>query len=75
MYPMFGYTSVHGNPYQSGEKHRSRHVDSGADGGVSYQTATKAILMCLQSVQKWGNRRANLYWEQHLKSGHVPAEQ
>lgn len=29
----------------------------------------------LQSIQKWGNRRANLYWESHLKSGHVPPEQ
>ncbi|KAG8864272.1 hypothetical protein FRB96_006093 [Tulasnella sp. 330] len=28
----------------------------------------------LQSVQKWGNRRANLYWEAHLKSGHVPPD-
>jgi stromal membrane-associated protein len=29
----------------------------------------------LQSIQKWGNRRANLYWESHLKSGHVPPDQ
>jgi stromal membrane-associated protein len=28
-----------------------------------------------QSIQKWGNRRANLYWEAHLKSGHVPPDQ
>ncbi|KAG9025706.1 hypothetical protein FRB95_009846 [Tulasnella sp. JGI-2019a] len=28
----------------------------------------------IQSVQKWGNRRANLYWEAHLKSGHVPPD-
>ncbi|KAF8341711.1 hypothetical protein F5887DRAFT_1062464 [Amanita rubescens] len=26
------------------------------------------------SIQKWGNRRANLYWEAHLKSGHMPPE-
>jgi stromal membrane-associated protein len=28
-----------------------------------------------QSIQKWGNKRANLYWEAHLKPGHVPPEQ
>lgn len=28
-----------------------------------------------QSIQKWGNHLANLYWEAHLKPGHVPAEQ
>ncbi|KAG1829410.1 hypothetical protein EV424DRAFT_426595 [Suillus variegatus] len=28
----------------------------------------------MESIQKWGNRRANLYWESHLKSGHVPPE-
>lgn len=25
-------------------------------------------------MQKWGNRRANLYWEAHLKQGHVPPD-
>lgn len=24
---------------------------------------------------KWGNHRANLYWEAHLKAGHVPPDQ
>ncbi|PWO00411.1 ArfGap-domain-containing protein [Tilletiopsis washingtonensis] len=28
----------------------------------------------MASVQKWGNRRANAYWEAHLKAGHVPPE-
>ncbi|SNX84616.1 related to AGE2 - ADP-ribosylation factor and GTPase activating protein effector [Melanopsichium pennsylvanicum] len=28
----------------------------------------------MESVQKWGNRRCNLYWEAHLKIGHVPAD-
>jgi len=28
-----------------------------------------------QSIQLWGNKRANLYWEAHLKSGHIPPEQ
>jgi hypothetical protein len=28
-----------------------------------------------QSILKWGNRRANVYWEAHLKAGHVPPEQ
>ncbi|EJD54941.1 Arf GTPase activating protein, partial [Auricularia subglabra TFB-10046 SS5] len=28
----------------------------------------------MASVQKWGNRRANLYWEAHLKAGHVPPD-
>ena len=28
-----------------------------------------------QSIQKWGNHRANLYWEAHLKAGHVPPDQ
>ena len=29
----------------------------------------------MQSIQKWGNYRANLYWEAHLKAGHVPPDQ
>ncbi|KZP30322.1 ArfGap-domain-containing protein [Athelia psychrophila] len=28
----------------------------------------------MQSIEKWGNRRANLYWEAHLKAGHVPPD-
>ncbi|KAI6043787.1 hypothetical protein EDC04DRAFT_2647051 [Pisolithus marmoratus] len=28
----------------------------------------------MQSIQKWGNRRANLYWEAHLKAGHIPPD-
>ncbi|KAG8894607.1 hypothetical protein FRB99_001107, partial [Tulasnella sp. 403] len=31
-------------------------------------------LTVAQSIQKWGNRRANLYWEAHLKTGHVPPD-
>ena len=28
-----------------------------------------------QNIQKWGNRLANLYWEAHLKPGHIPPDQ
>ncbi|TBU46293.1 hypothetical protein BD309DRAFT_999201 [Dichomitus squalens] len=28
----------------------------------------------MASIQKWGNRRANLYWEAHLRQGHVPPD-
>jgi len=28
----------------------------------------------MESIQKWGNHFANLYWEAHLKPGHVPPE-
>ncbi|KAL4257911.1 ADP Ribosylation Factor GTPase-Activating [Pleurotus pulmonarius] len=28
----------------------------------------------MESIQKWGNHRANLYWEAHLKAGHVPPD-
>ncbi|KAI9065769.1 ArfGap-domain-containing protein [Trametes sanguinea] len=28
----------------------------------------------MASIQKWGNRRANLYWEAHLRAGHVPPD-
>ncbi|KZO99666.1 ArfGap-domain-containing protein [Calocera viscosa TUFC12733] len=28
----------------------------------------------MQSIQKWGNLRANLYWEAHLKPGHIPPD-
>ncbi|KAH6917689.1 Smap1 protein [Coprinopsis sp. MPI-PUGE-AT-0042] len=28
----------------------------------------------MESIQKWGNHRANLYWEAHLKPGHNPPE-
>ncbi|BGP25186.1 arf GTPase activating protein [Rhodotorula toruloides] len=26
------------------------------------------------NVQRWGNKRANVYWEKHLKPGHVPPD-
>lgn len=28
----------------------------------------------MASIQKWGNERANLYWEAHLKPGHQPPD-
>ncbi|KAF5361670.1 hypothetical protein D9758_007291 [Tetrapyrgos nigripes] len=28
----------------------------------------------MESIQKWGNQRANLYWEAHLKAGHIPPD-
>ncbi|KAK0497872.1 hypothetical protein EDD18DRAFT_1159861 [Armillaria luteobubalina] len=28
----------------------------------------------MESIQKWGNHRANLYWEAHLKPGHIPPD-
>ena len=28
----------------------------------------------MESILKWGNKRANLYWEAHLKPGHVPPD-
>ncbi|KAI0638890.1 hypothetical protein C8Q77DRAFT_1162914 [Trametes polyzona] len=28
----------------------------------------------MASIQKWGNRRANLYWEAHLRAGHIPPD-
>jgi stromal membrane-associated protein len=28
----------------------------------------------MDNIQKWGNRLANLYWEAHLKPGHVPPD-
>ncbi|KAI0683329.1 hypothetical protein BC835DRAFT_1515779 [Cytidiella melzeri] len=28
----------------------------------------------MNSIQKWGNQRANLYWEAHLKAGHIPPD-
>ncbi|CAE6506936.1 unnamed protein product [Rhizoctonia solani] len=28
----------------------------------------------MASIQKWGNTRANLYWEAHLKPGHQPPD-
>ncbi|GAA5987859.1 hypothetical protein JCM10908_007247 [Rhodotorula pacifica] len=28
----------------------------------------------IQHMERWGNRRANLYWEAHLKPGHMPPD-
>ncbi|GHJ89294.1 hypothetical protein NliqN6_5696 [Naganishia liquefaciens] len=28
----------------------------------------------IENVKKWGNRRANIYWEAHLKAGHIPPD-
>lgn len=29
----------------------------------------------LETMRRWGNRRVNLYWEAHLKPGHMPPDQ
>lgn len=29
----------------------------------------------MENISKWGNRLGNLYWEAHLKAGHIPPEQ
>ncbi|KAJ9111839.1 hypothetical protein QFC20_002426 [Naganishia adeliensis] len=31
-------------------------------------------LTSVEHVRKWGNRRANIYWEAHLKAGHIPPD-
>ncbi|BGP32654.1 ARF GAP with effector function(s) [Rhodotorula toruloides] len=28
----------------------------------------------IANVQRWGNKRANVYWEAHLKPGHIPPD-
>ncbi|ORY89800.1 hypothetical protein BCR35DRAFT_261944 [Leucosporidium creatinivorum] len=28
----------------------------------------------IENIQRWGNKRANAYWEAHLKPGHAPPE-
>ncbi|KLO11272.1 ArfGap-domain-containing protein [Schizopora paradoxa] len=28
----------------------------------------------MESIMKWGNHRANLYWEAHLRPGHIPPD-
>ena len=28
----------------------------------------------MHSIQKWGNKRANAYWEARLKEGHAPPD-
>jgi len=58
VYTMLGSAQKHGYPHLESEVSRS---------GV---WTPDQIL----SVQKWGNRRANLYWEAHLKPGHVPPD-
>ncbi len=35
----------------------------------------RQLTYTVQSIQKWGNKRANLYWEAHLKPGHQPPDQ
>lgn len=37
--------------------------------------SSRQLTYTMQSVQKWGNKRANLYWEAHLKPGHQPPDQ
>lgn len=40
-----------------------------------YPLTINALNCVTQSIQKWGNHRANLYWEAHLKAGHIPPDQ
>jgi hypothetical protein len=42
---------------------------------IRRNASMRSSLISTQSIQKWGNRLANLYWEAHLKPGHVPPEQ
>jgi hypothetical protein len=46
-----------------------------ADGGELFGALERRSKADIQNIQKWGNRRANLYWEKHLKAGHVPPDQ
>jgi hypothetical protein len=50
-------------------------VDARTDGGELQVPPSGKAKLTFQTIQKWGNRRANLYWEKHLKAGHVPPEQ
>lgn len=44
-------------------------------GFINVSYCTRLMPSCAsQSVQQWGNVRANLYWEAHLKAGHIPAD-
>ena len=59
---------------------RPRFVHHFAAADAARRTSVKSIDLDIwtpeqmASVQKWGNRRANAYWEAHLKAGHVPPE-
>jgi stromal membrane-associated protein len=59
---------------------RLRLVHHFAAAHDTFRSAVKSIDLDIwtpeqmASVQKWGNRRANAYWEAHLKAGHVPPE-
>jgi hypothetical protein len=56
-------------------------VDSGTNEGgyicperASFQSVLILVAHFDQNIQKWGNERANRYWEAHLKPGHVPPD-
>ncbi|KAI0063062.1 ArfGap-domain-containing protein [Artomyces pyxidatus] len=41
---------------------------------VTFICSVDAHVHAFQTIQKWGNRLANLYWEAHLKPGHIPPD-
>ncbi|KAG6829303.1 hypothetical protein H0H87_011969 [Tephrocybe sp. NHM501043] len=45
------------------------------DVSLLLSAALPKLISLVQSIQKWGNHLANLYWEAHLKPGHIPPEQ
>lgn len=79
MHPLLRHPPQHGHAHQQSEVYRPRYLDARADAGrppfPPSLHACKLIIVVWQSIEKWGNRRANLYWEAHLKSGHIPPDQ
>jgi hypothetical protein len=75
MHPMLRNSPKLGHPHLEGQVRGSRHMDSGTDGGMWISWEFKDVTYCLQNIMKWGNGRANTYWEAHLKPGHIPADQ
>ena len=78
MYPMLRYPSRDGHTHQQGQVRRFGRLDSRANGCAFICLLLRfdlIVYLVSQSIQKWGNKRANLYWEAHLKPGHIPPEQ
>lgn len=76
---MLGHSSIDGHAYLKGSVDRYERWEG--SNSSSIPSSVKSIDLDvwqpeqMDSITRWGNRRANTFWEYHLKKGHVPPDQ
>lgn len=80
LHPVFRHSSQHGHTHLQGSVCLASVARSSPDLSAQRLSVKSVDLDIwqpdqMEQIQKWGNKLGNLYWEAHLKPGHVPPEQ